>query len=94
VGEREGIAATPVVNRQALLRAIDLNCVIRLDRDTRDAYLCVPLEPPVQVTDVVAELETSGIAELRHSGTPLVADEWVLTEAGRAELAELLDRPP
>jgi hypothetical protein len=74
-----------------LVRAIDLNRVIRLDRDSRDAYLCVPLEPPVNVTRQVKELEGDGLAELRHSGTPLVADEWALSAAGRAELAALKD---
>jgi hypothetical protein len=86
-----GVSATPPVDLQTLLRAIDLNCVIRLDRDSRDAYLCVPLEPPVNVTGPVADLEAGGMAELRSSGTPLVADQWVLTQAGKAELAALLD---
>jgi hypothetical protein len=87
-----GMAAAPqdpTPTRQALVRAIDLNCVIRLDRDSRDAYLCVPLEPPVNVTRQIKELESDGLAELRRSGTPLVADEWVLTAPGRAELAAL-----
>jgi hypothetical protein len=79
----------PTPTRQVLVRAVDLNCVIRLDRASRDAYLCVPLEPPVNVTRQIKELEGDGLAELRHSGTPLVADEWVLTAAGRAELAAL-----
>ncbi|HEY6596111.1 MAG TPA: hypothetical protein VI011_18725 [Asanoa sp.] len=79
----------PTPTRQVLVRAVDLNCVIRLDRDSRDAYLCVPLEPPVNVTRQIKELEGDGLAELRHSGTPQVADEWVLTAAGRAELAAL-----
>ena len=80
----------PTPTRQVLVRAIDLNCVIRLDRESRDAFLCVPLEPPLNVTRQIKELEGDGLAELRHSGTPpLVADEWVLTAAGRAELAAL-----
>jgi hypothetical protein len=86
-----GVLAAPPLSRQMLMRAIDLNCVIALDSDTRDAYLCVPLEPPVKVTEAVAELEADGMCELRHSGTPLVTDEWVLTDTGRAELSSPLE---